>query len=133
MESYRHAAISAVASLAISYSLFQQPQTILVYAAFGTLAGTLIDLDHFVLARLNTGNWKRLQNALRQPGTAFTDGKEVMQETITSRQRYLSHLTLLFASTGSVFLIAGVKAAVLTFSVISLHICCDLYVSFKKL
>jgi hypothetical protein len=55
-----------------------------------------IDLDHFLLARLNTGNWDALLGVVRNPHRAFLDQENVFEEgeDVTKLQRLLSHVLL---------------------------------------
>lgn len=134
MESYQHFFISAAASPVLAYFLLAgEPLNFIVFwSVLGVFLGTFIDLDHFVLARLNTGSWERLVFALKNPLDAFSDGKKTMQGSMSSRQRYLSHMTLTSAATTIIYFASGLGPATLVLSVMGLHIGCDLYMSFMK-
>lgn len=134
MESYQHLLISGLASPVSAYFLLagEPVETILAWSLIGIAAGVFIDLDHFLLARLNTGNWERLTFALNNPFDAFSDGKKTMQNSITSKQRYLSHLILTSAATAIIYTASGSGPALLVLAVMSLHVGCDLCMSCKK-
>lgn len=72
MYSKAHGAIS----LALGVGLVAAGVTV-VHPAFvigyATAIGVLVDLDHFLWARYNTGDWRALRYVLTSPLAAFSD------------------------------------------------------------
>ena len=102
MKSKAHAGISVVAGLA---ALAVTPPTIPAWAvvAVAVVAGVGIDLDHFLLARYNTGNWDAVRRCLRDPRIVAFAQDEIFEEgTVGALNRLLTHVV-----------IAGVLVAVL--------------------
>jgi hypothetical protein len=64
-------------------------------AAYGVGLGVLIDLDHFVLARLRVGDWRHTWNVLRNPTRVFTDQENLFEGTgEMASLRILSHAVI---------------------------------------
>lgn len=59
---------------------------------YGVLLSVLIDLDHFVLARLKTGDWSHLRRALVHPIWTLTSTKEVFPDVSMKLERLTSHV-----------------------------------------
>jgi len=56
---------------------------------------SLIDLDHFLIARLKTGNWDAVRFCLTDPGAAVTDQSEIFDPgDVGVLSRLLSHVVL---------------------------------------
>lgn len=94
MRSTDHAGIGAVVgpvaigALARGRSL----RTKLALWTYGVLLSVLVDLDHFVLARLKTGHWSHLRRALAHPTWALTSTKEVFPDVGMKLERLTSHV-----------------------------------------
>lgn len=87
--------------------------------------GVLIDLDHFVVARLNTGSWEPFVRAIRSPVRSFLDQEDIFTErAVPSEDRVVTHLLVGGALTGGLWYLLpewGYIAAV----VIYLHLLTD--------
>lgn len=69
-------------------------------------AGVLIDLDHLVLARYNTGSWNAVRRVLRDPALLVIGQDSIFEQTDVWRiQRLLSHFGV---ATVAVAVVAGV-------------------------
>ena len=94
--------------------------------------GTLIDLDHFVLARLNTGEWRALRAVLRAPSLAvFRQGRIFAEGEVGTLRRLLSHVLFGGALVGVLSLLTSVGVlgafpAILTAVVLYTHLLADL-------
>lgn len=86
--------ISAIVSipLVVTAPEFQQPIYLLMYVV---VLGVGIDLDHFVIGRINRGNWSNLTRCLRSPSQIFVDQASIFEwGDIWRDQRLFSHLLI---------------------------------------
>lgn len=59
---------------------------------YAAVIGVGIDLDHFLIARWNTGEWRAVRFCLRRPTVVVVDQSRIFREgEVRSRQRLLSH------------------------------------------
>ncbi|MDS0221781.1 hypothetical protein NDI54_10530 [Haloarcula sp. S1AR25-5A] len=59
---------------------------------YAVVVGVAIDFDHFVVARLETGDWAALRRCLRNPKIAVLDQDEIFDpQDLWPLQRLLSH------------------------------------------
>lgn len=92
MEVYQHFIASAF--IGASYWLFHSLtfRTGLIVFMTAVTAGTLIDLDHFVLDRFNRGSWRKLQKSLENPlKTVFSNQEVLGSNWLPPNQRLKSH------------------------------------------
>ena len=97
MKSPEHAAVGGVVGTVAVATLF--PTTPLATQAALWVAGLLfsvfVDLDHFLIARLMTGDWTNLRRAVSDLRVGFVDQEEVFadlsDERALQRYRLLSH------------------------------------------
>ncbi|MCU4718336.1 hypothetical protein [Halapricum hydrolyticum] len=94
MYSKAHGAIS----LALGIALVAAGVTV-VHPAFvvgyATAIGVLVDLDHFLWARYNTGDWRALRYVLTNPVAALADQQSIFREHDLERlERLLSHVVI---------------------------------------
>lgn len=126
MYSRNHAIISVVvgAPPTVTAPEFHQPTYIFVYVI--TL-GVGIDLDHFVIGRINRGDWSNLNRCLRSPSQVFVDQASIFERgDIWRDQRLLSHLLIGGALIGLVWFSSGYLAFVTAVTVYA-HVIADLY------
>lgn len=63
-----------------------------VVVGFATVLGVGIDVDHFLIARLNQGDWRATVRGIRNPRLLFFDQANLFPEdALWARQRLLSH------------------------------------------
>lgn len=63
--------------------------------AYAGALGVLIDLDHFLIARLNTGDWESLFGVIRSPVRSLADQSTIFPGHAISREdRMLTHLLI---------------------------------------
>ncbi|WP_255169841.1 hypothetical protein [Natrononativus amylolyticus] len=132
MYSKHHAAVSLVVGLALVAVL--APVTVggvgvpsAALVLYAVAVGVFIDLDHFVIARATTGDWRALRFCLRRPVAAFTDQDLIFDSgDVGALSRLLSHLLLsgLFVVALAV---ASVPLAVLTGVVLYVHVVTDVW------
>jgi hypothetical protein len=71
----------------------RSPRRLVALTVYGLGLGVLIDLDHFVLARLRVGDWRHLVTCLRSPRRVFTDQENLFKGTGgMANLRVLSHV-----------------------------------------
>jgi hypothetical protein len=95
-------------------------------------AGTLIDLDHFILTRLREANWDKLREAVRNPVKTAIRNEEFMGEKwlppfliIKSHLLELGILLVAFSYKRNLLVLVALFT-------ISIHILCDVYADWRK-
>lgn len=84
-----------IASTAIAGGFALTTNDGLLIILYGALVGTLIDLDHFPIARYNRGDWQPLYFCLSHPRHAIFDQSEIFDETdVFDSQRLFTHAIL---------------------------------------
>jgi hypothetical protein len=94
MRSADHARIGAVVG-AIAVPLLARGRSLpakLALWCYGVLASVFVDLDHFAVARLRTGDWSHLRRAIGHPIWAFTRQEEVFPDVEITVDRLISHV-----------------------------------------
>ena len=126
MESIQHLKISVILSPIVALLSFESLQTpeFLAVSVFGILLGTLIDLDHFVVARILHGNWNELKRALNSPMKIMKDNFSVREQRIGNKNRFISHLAILWAAQLTLFL--DPSLGLFTVSMLGSHVIADL-------
>lgn len=94
MNSGPHAAVSVVAGLAaLAVTTPTVPAWVVV--AVAVVAGVGVDLDHFLLARYNTGDWTALRRCLRDPAIVFRDQEAIFEPgDVGALNRLLTHVAI---------------------------------------
>ena len=74
---------------------------------FATALGVGVDFDHFLVARLNQGDWSATVRGLRNPRLVFFDQTNLFPEdALWARQRLLSHAIIGSVLVGGLLLVA---------------------------
>ena len=96
MYSKAHFLVSVAVGAAAAIATGQPPVPAAVTVGYAAVLGVGIDVDHFVVARLNTGNWDALLGVVRNPRRAFFDQERIFEggEDVTKLQRLLSHAVI---------------------------------------
>lgn len=131
MYSAHHAIVSFVVGLAavlalppVSLSGFVLPPAILV--AYAVAVGVLIDLDHFIIARLRTGGWDAARACLARPRLAVADQGGIFEPgDVGVLSRLLSHHLIAGVAVAALALVS-VPLGVLTAIVLYAHVVSDL-------
>ena len=128
MYSKAHLLVSVVVGAAAAVVAGQPPVPAAATVGYAAVLGVGIDFDHFLVARLNTGDWGALLGVLREPRRAVFEQSAIFEEgeDVTKLQRLLSHVVI------GGLLVAGLYvvlpyAAVLSAVVLYAHVLCDLY------
>lgn len=97
MQSRAHAVVGAVVSAPLVVTLwpFAEPPVVVGLWAYGVGLSVLVDLDHFVVARLSVGDWRHLRRVLARPTDVLWDQSWIFpEEDLLETQRLLSHALL---------------------------------------
>lgn len=63
--------------------------------AYAASLGVLIDLDHFVIARLHTGSWEPFVRSIRSPVRSFLRQEDIFaEEEVPRADRVVTHLLI---------------------------------------
>jgi hypothetical protein len=128
MYSKSHLLISLVVGAAVALLTGQPPTLAAASVAYAAALGVGIDVDHFLVARLNTGNWDALLGVVRNPRRVVFDQRNIFDEDedMTRLQRLLSHVVLGGVLVAVLYPLSA-YAAVLSAVVLYVHVLCDLY------
>lgn len=128
MESLEHLVIGSLVSVLAVVVLWETyPATVLAaLVCYGVVLSVFVDLDHFVLARLRSGNWAHLRAVLRNPRNAIR-GQEWIFADLEDfpRERLLSHALITVVLVSSLWFVDETLAA-FTALILVIHIVCDL-------
>ena len=128
MESLEHLVIGSLVSVLAVVVLWETyPATVLAaLVCYGVGLSVFVDLDHFVLARLRSGNWAHLRAVLRNPRNAIR-GQEWIFADLEDfpRERLLSHAFITVVLVSSLWFVDETLAA-FTALILAVHIACDL-------
>jgi len=125
MYSRDHAIVSAVVGAVAAFGL---PLPIPRWAAVGyaVAVGVGIDFDHFLVARLTTGDWAALRRCLGNPRLVFLDQSEIFEPlALWPLQRLLSHHVLGGVAVAALWTVSG-PLALFTAIVLYAHVLSDL-------
>ena len=85
----------------------------------------LVDLDHFLIARLNTGRWDAVRFCLANPAAAVADQRRIFDSgDVGLLSRLASHL-LIVGVIAPMLAVSNVSVAILTGVVLYVHILSD--------
>jgi len=91
MYSRDHAIVSAAVG-AVGVAVLPVPLPWWAAVGYAVVVGVVIDVDHFAVARLETGDWDALRRCLRNPKIAVLDQDEIFDpQDLWPLQRLLSH------------------------------------------
>ncbi len=94
--------------------------------AYGTAVGVCIDVDHFLIARLKTGDWAAARFCLSNPRAAVVDQSAIFEPgDVGVLSRLTSHVVIAGIAVPLVAL-ASVPLAVVTGAVLYAHLLADL-------
>lgn len=97
-------------SLAISGALviWTTPPDPGLVVAVTTAAGTAIDFDHFLIARVQTGSWDAVRRGMTDPRRFLVRQSELFERgDIGVLHRLLSHTVLAGVAVGAVYFVAA--------------------------
>lgn len=97
MQSKAHAVVGAAFSAVLVTALWPAVEfsTAAALWIYGVGLSVLVDLDHFLVARLTVGDWRHLRRVLARPAAAVWDQAWIFpEEDLTELNRLLSHAVL---------------------------------------
>lgn len=96
MKSLEHAAVGAVVgAIAVAGLIPTTLATAVPLWLAGVFLSVVVDLDHFLIARVMRGDWTNLRRAVSNPRVGLIDQERVfvdVDEVALQRYRLLSHL-----------------------------------------
>jgi hypothetical protein len=128
MYSKAHLLISTAVGAAVAVVSGGPPIGAAATVGYAALLGVGIDLDHFLVARLNTGNWDALLGVVRNPRRAVFEQGDIFEEgeDVTALQRLLSHAVIAGLLVAALSLVSS-YLALLSAVVLYVHVLSDLY------
>jgi len=128
MESRAHAAAGAAVSFALVVVLWPTagPEARTAIRTYGVAVSVLVDLDHFVVARVVVGDWRHLRRVLARPTGALWGQTWIFDDVDSMELERLSSHALV-----SGLLVAGLwpaapTLATFTAAVLYVHVLADL-------
>lgn len=111
MRSGPHFLVSVAIGLAVAAWADPAVGTVPLVLFAGAL-GVAIDLDHFPIARYNSGSWAALRGCLRRPWIVLLDQSAIFEpREVRPLQRLLTHLVLGGLLVGALVPLDGLLAA----------------------
>lgn len=127
MNSRVHVLVSALAGAILAVSLADAPPTRVALLVVAIGVGVGIDLDHFLIARMRTGDWAAVRRCLVDPRRAVFRQDEIFRPgQVGTLPRLLSHTVIPGVVVGGAALV-GRPVAILTAVILYLHLLVDLY------
>jgi hypothetical protein len=97
-----------------------------VVVGYAAVVGVGIDLDHFLVARYNAGDWRALRRCLRRPRIVLFDQGAIFETLdVNPVERLLSHVVIAGVLVGALWLVSPYFARV-TGVVLYAHLLADL-------
>jgi hypothetical protein len=126
MYSRNHAIVMGL--VAIPLAVFAPPEVPrLAVIGYVLALGVGIDVDHFLVARINRGTWDNLRRCVSDPSLVFTRQAEIFDRgDVWSDQRLLSHL-LIGGVMVALWWVPSQYLAVVTAITIYTHVLADLF------
>lgn len=130
MESTEHLLVGAIVSAAAlvpASSAFETPALVALFA-FGVWLSVFIDLDHFLIARYRTGDWRHFRRVLADPTNAVRGQEWIFDDVPDAKirsERLLGHVLIGGALTAALAIVAP-AAAIFVAVVVYAHLLCDL-------
>jgi hypothetical protein len=125
--SKHHFLISVFVGLLLGILVTNSVPLILFTALYAGLIGVIIDIDHFVISRLHSGDWSAAKNCLRSPLQSLIDQEDIFGEKeVGPAERVLSHL-LISGILVSVIWIVTPRWSFVTGVILYVHILTDSY------
>lgn len=126
MYSRNHALLSALVGVPVAVGLPEVHRPVLLWA-YVLVVGVGIDLDHFLIGRLNRGDWTNVRRCVRDPSRVFLSQESIFDRGDVWRdQRLLSHLVLGGVLVGGLWPLARPWSLATALAVYT-HVLADLY------
>lgn len=100
-----HALVSTVLGVVLTVTTASADPVVLVVVTI--VAGTAIDLDHFLVARVQTGSWEAVRRGLSDPSRLLVHQSELFERgEVGVLHRLLSHVVFGGVAVGTVYTVA---------------------------
>lgn len=107
-------------------ALVEPPVSPLLVVGYAAALGVLVDLDHFLLARVNTGSWRATVTVVRNPRLLLFDQESIFEDgEVGAVQRLGSHVVITVGLVGGLLPVSP-YLAVVTGVVLVGHILSDI-------
>lgn len=134
MEAIEHLIIASIASPLAAWTLAGPDMSAFIFlTVWGLVAGVLIDLDHFLVARIKNGDWSVLLRALKDPLAAWTNWRKIIDpvKDVPAEHRLMVHITVAIA-VSAVLIPFNTQLFYMTALMTSIHILSDLYADIRN-
>lgn len=126
MYSHQHLLASLVVGAVVALAIPTPAYPWWALVGYAAIVGVGIDFDHFLVARLNTGEWTAVRRCLRDPRIVFAEQNAIFDTgDVGTLRRLLSHVVLGGLAVAGLLLV-DVFLAVFTALVLYTHLFCDL-------
>jgi len=99
---------------------------------YGGLLGTLIDLDHFIVARFNIGNWSVLKRAVSNPSMMIFRQELIFSGGVGKIRRLFSHMIVGGVIIG-ILSVVDYKLMIFSAVILYTHVLSDMYSDIREL
>ena len=126
MKSLEHAVVGAVVGVAAAVTL-RPPGSLTLLVAGAVTLSVFVDLDHFVLARAERGDWANLRLAVTNPRVGLLEQEKVFEEfgsDFNLKRLFTHHLVGGFA-VGGLAVAGALSLAAFVGVVFYVHVFCD--------
>ncbi|ELZ91563.1 hypothetical protein C440_14654 [Haloferax mucosum ATCC BAA-1512] len=126
MKSLEHAAVGGAVGGVVAVTP-DPPGSVAFLVVAAAFLSVVIDLDHFVIARIERGDWDNLKLAVTNPRVGLLDQEQVFEEFggAFNRKRLLSHHLLGGVAVGGLALSGAESLAAFVAIVLYVHVVCD--------
>ncbi|WP_411962916.1 metal-dependent hydrolase [Haloferax sp. YSMS24] len=126
MKSLEHAVVGAVVGVVAAVSL-RPPGSLSVLVVGAAFLSVFIDLDHFVLARAERGDWANLRLAVTNPRVGLLEQEKVFEEfgSEFNLKRLFTHHLVGGVAVAGLALVGSVPLAAFVGVVLYVHVVCD--------
>lgn len=126
MYSRGHAVLSGVIGIPLAFGTTGGAAAVLLWG-YVMVVGVGIDVDHFVIGRLNRGDWTNVRRCIENPTRIFLEQSELFDSgDIWRDQRLLSHLLIGGVLTTGMIVLSAYWALATAVTVYT-HLLADLY------
>lgn len=133
MYSRSHLLVSLVLGAAVAVLVGAPVGRGALLVGYAGVLGVGIDADHFLIARLRTGDWHNLRYAVSNPDAVVLDQDRLFEEgDVGTLTRLLSHALLAGALVLGLVLLAVPVLAVASAVVLYGHVVCDLVAGVRR-
>ena len=126
MKSLEHAVVGAVVGTVAALAL-GPPGRVPLLVVVAVLLSVFVDLDHFLIARVERGDWQNLELAVTNPRVGLLEQERVFEEFDArfNLKRLFSHHLIGGVAVGGLALFGAASLAAFVGVVLYAHVVCD--------